>query len=350
MYITYNHVCFLLQSGRDLDRTHTMARHNSAEWKWDGFWLTYKIDRSKTIEALQCHRCFKHIKDEPVHMCPYEDLLCLGCFQEIGAKCGPAHCPLCVWPLSRKWKSRSLEKIANMLPKDRRCRRNPRCMQTFTSLERLVLHEKEECPYRDRQCSACGLFQFPTWMATHMNLRHYNVSYNTLGETLRWACDGRTPQSRVIGMYTAEASRLEMFTVQKAVDDKEDSVYLWVSHSDFTTAQAKAKQKCEFDCKLALMAPNGKSELTYVIMHCSPIDAARGDANLHLDQSLVQTAVDKLGCFVVSICIFERERALPRAKQLSSHDGKSVKCLRGDCESDGNLEDCHEKPDPDFFG
>ena len=55
MYITYNHVCFLLQSGRDLDRTHTMARHNSAEWKWDGFWLTYKSDRSKTIEALQCH-------------------------------------------------------------------------------------------------------------------------------------------------------------------------------------------------------------------------------------------------------------------------------------------------------
>ena len=313
------------------------------EAKWDGFWMTFhNMDRGKEIENLKCSRCFKRIKDEPVHMCPYEDLVCMGCFQEIGAKCGPAHCPLCVWPHPlgwmsrppRKWKSRSLQKIADMLPKHRQCRRNTQCRQTFTSLQRLLLHEKEECPFRERQCTTCGLFKPPSWMATHMNFNHFNDSYNTLGQTLRWACDERTPQSRVIGMYTAEASRLELFTVQRAVDETEDTVFLWVGHNDFTTTQAKGGQKCQFDCKLALMAPNGKSELTYVIMHCSPIDAERGDANLSLEKSLVQTAVDKLGCFVVTITIFEKKRALPTKL----------------CESEGNLEDCHDKPDPDFFG
>ena len=323
----------------------------AARWHadFDGFWLSFdSIDRSTTKRPdvqPQCDRCFKPIKDGRVHMCHYEDVLCMACFEEIGAKSGQADRPLCVWPLRPKKKSPFLEHVAGMLPKDRPCRR--KCKQVFASLERLLLHEKEECPLRDRQCTACGSWKFPSWMATHMNLAHHE-SYSTLGTTLKWACDGRTPDSRVIGMYTPEASRLEMFTVNRAVDEEEGTVFLWVSHSDFTTNHQREGQTCQFACRLALMSPNGKSEVTCGIMRCSPTDAERGDGHLSLEQSQVQTALDKVGCFQVSITIFESGCVAAHAKQLWVHDGKNGTCLTRNCESEG-IPDWQENADPDFF-
>ena len=330
----------------------TLTTSMAARWhaNFDGFWLTFdSLDRSTTKSDKrpepQCDRCFSPIKDGRVRMCHYEDVLCIKCFEEIGAKCGQAHCPLCVWPPRPKMKSPFLEHVAGMLPKDRPCRR--KCKQVFASLESLLLHEKEECPLRDRQCTACGSLLFPSWMSTHMNLTHHE-SYSTLGTTLKWACDGRTPDSRVIGMYTPEASRLEMFRVNRAVDEEEDTIFLWVSYSDFTTTHQREGQTCQFACRLALMSPNGKTEVTSGIMRCSPSDAVRGDGHLSLEPSQVQTALDKVGCFQVGITIFERGSALPPGKQLWCHDGKNGTCLTRNCESEGTP-DCQVKADPDFF-
>ena len=96
------------------------------------------------------------------------------------------------------------------------------------------------------------------------------------------------------------------------------------------------------------MSPNGKSEVTCGIMRCSPTDAERGDGHLSLEQSQVQTALDKVGCFQVSITIFESGCVAAHAKQLWVHDGKNGTCLTRNCESEG-IPDWQEKADPDFF-